>query len=154
MLTLLLLSGLFLNLFVLLLEHGTRVYLVGPWKLLMSTWLHHTLPTCAPPPTFLLKTGREKTWGHHSAPVLWWAVWDLVMSAFHTACPGPPSGNSDDKESTCNEGDLGSIPGLGRSPEEENGNPLQYSCLENPMDRGTWWATVHGLAKSQTRLSN
>ena len=47
-------------------------------------------------------------------------------------------------------GDMGSIPGLGRSPGEGNGNPLQSSCLGNPMDRGTWWATVHGVAKSQT----
>ena len=44
--------------------------------------------------------------------------------------------------------DMGSIPGSGRSPGEGNGNPLQYSCLENPMDRGAWWATVHGVAKS------
>ena len=48
------------------------------------------------------------------------------------------------KESACNAGDPGSIPGLGRSSGEGNGNPLQYSCLENPMDRGHWWATVHG----------
>ena len=46
--------------------------------------------------------------------------------------------------------DSGSIPGLGRSPGEGDGNPLQYSCLENPMDRGAWWATVHGVAKNQT----
>ena len=59
-------------------------------------------------------------------------------------------GGSDSKESASNAGDLGSIPGSGRSPGEENGNALQYSCLENPMDRGTWWATVHGVAKSQT----
>ena len=51
-------------------------------------------------------------------------------------------------------GDLGSIPGSGRSPGEGSGNPLQYFCLENPMDRRAWWATVHGVAKSQTRLSN
>ena len=51
-------------------------------------------------------------------------------------------------------GDLGSIPGSGRSPGEGNGNPLQSSCLGNPMDRGTWWAIVHGGHKSQTRLSN
>ena len=51
-------------------------------------------------------------------------------------------------------GDLGSIPGLGRSPGEGNGNPLQYSCLENSMDRGAWQATVHGVAKCQTRVSN
>ena len=50
--------------------------------------------------------------------------------------------------------DLGSIPGWGRSPGEGNGNPLQYSCLENPMDRGAWWATVHSVTKSQARLSD
>ena len=54
------------------------------------------------------------------------------------------------KESACNAGDLGSIPRSGRSPGEGNGNPLQYSGLENPVDRGTWRATVPGLAKSQT----
>ena len=53
-----------------------------------------------------------------------------------------------------NAGDLGSIPGSGRSPGEGNGNPLQYSCLENPMDRGAWKATVHGVAKSRIRLSD
>ena len=58
------------------------------------------------------------------------------------------------KASTCNAGDLGSIPGSGRSPGEGNGNPLQYSCLENPMDGGAWWATVHWVAKSRTRLSD
>ena len=63
-------------------------------------------------------------------------------------------GGSDGKLSACNAGDLGSIPGSGRSPGEGNGNPLQYSCLENSMDRGVWWATVHRVAKSQTRLSN
>ena len=66
---------------------------------------------------------------------------------------GFPCG-SDSKVSACNEGDLGSIPGSGRSPGEGNGNPLQHSCLENPMDRGAWWATVHGVAKSRTRLSD
>ena len=56
--------------------------------------------------------------------------------------------------SACNAGDLGSIPGSGRSPGEGNGNPLQYSGLENPMDGGAWWATVHRVAKSWTRLSD
>ena len=56
-------------------------------------------------------------------------------------------GGSDSKESACNAGDLGSIPGSGRSPGEENGNLLQYSCLGNPMDRGVWRATVHGVTK-------
>ena len=51
-------------------------------------------------------------------------------------------------------GDLGSIPGLGRSPGEGNGNPFQYFCLENPMDREAWWATVHGVTKSWTRLND
>ena len=59
-----------------------------------------------------------------------------------------PPGNAEDLR------DMGSIPGLGRSPGEGNGNPLQYSCLENFMDRGAWQATVHGVAKSWTRLRN
>ena len=63
-------------------------------------------------------------------------------------------GDSDGKESACNAGDLGLIPGLGRFPREENGNPLQSFCLENSMDRGTWQATVHAVAKSCTQLSD
>ena len=63
-------------------------------------------------------------------------------------------GGSDDRESTYNAGDPASIPELGRSPGEGNGNPLQYSCLENPRDGGAWRAAVHGVAKSQTQLSN
>ena len=58
------------------------------------------------------------------------------------------------KESACNVGDPVSIPGLGRSPRKENGNPLQCSCLENSMDRGAWQATVHGVAKSRTGPSD
>ena len=57
------------------------------------------------------------------------------------------------KESACSAGDPGSIPGLRRSPGEGNGNPLQYPCLENLMDRGTWWIAVQGAAKSQAQLS-
>ena len=64
-----------------------------------------------------------------------------------------PAG-SEVKASACNAGDLGSIPGLGRSSGDGNGNPLQYSCLENPMDGGAWWAIVHGVAKSWTWLSD
>ena len=52
------------------------------------------------------------------------------------------------QETGCDAGDLGLIPGLGRSPGEGNGNPLQYSCLENPMDGGAWWATVHGVTRT------
>ena len=64
------------------------------------------------------------------------------MAILTTGFPG----DSDGKESAGNAGDLGLIPGSGRSPGEGNGNPLQYSCLENPMDRGAWRATVHGVA--------
>ena len=65
------------------------------------------------------------------------------------------SSGASGKEPVCNAGHLrdpGSVPGLGRSPGGGHGNPLQYSCLENPMDRGAWQATVHGVEKSQTRL--
>ena len=64
------------------------------------------------------------------------------------------SGGSVSKESDCNAGGSGSIPGLGRSHGEKNGKPLQYSCLENPMARWAWWATVHEVKKSQTLLSD
>ena len=63
-------------------------------------------------------------------------------------------GGSEVKASACNAGVLGSIPGSGRSPGKGNGNPLRYSCLENPMDAGAWWATVHRVTKSRTRLSD
>ena len=66
---------------------------------------------------------------------------------------GAPGG-SDGKESACSAGDSGSIPGLGRSPGEGNGNPLQYSCLEKPMDGGVWWATVHGVTMNWPQLSD
>ena len=74
----------------------------------------------------------------------------------HLTCskPGHFPGSSDGKASSCNAGDPGSIPESGRSPGEGNGNPLQYSCLESPMDRGACWAAVHGTAKSWTRLSD
>ena len=62
-------------------------------------------------------------------------------------------GGSVVKNPPANAGDSGSIPGMGRSPGEGNGNPLQDSCLGNPMDRGAWWATVHGVTKSRTRLN-
>ena len=75
----------------------------------------------------------------------------FILSA-HLACSISlqGTGGSDGKESACNPGDLGSIPGLGRSPGEGNGNPLQHSCLENSVDRGAWQATVYGVTKSWT----
>ena len=63
-------------------------------------------------------------------------------------------GGSDGKESACSAGDLGLIPRLGRSTGERNGNPLEYSCLENPMDRGAWRATIHGVTKESDTLSD
>ena len=64
------------------------------------------------------------------------------------------TGGSAGKKSACSAGDPGSIPGLGSSPREGNGNPLQYSCLQNAMDGGAWQATVYGVAKSQLQRSN
>ena len=74
---------------------------------------------------------------------------DMLPTAVFLGFPGGSTG----KESTCNAGDLDSIPGLGWSPGEGNGNPLQYSFLENLMDRGAWQAIAHGVAKSWTQLS-
>ena len=81
-----------------------------------------------------------------------WKAWNenLIDARICQGCPG----GSEVKASAWNARDLGSIPGSGRSPAEGNGNPLQYSCLENPMERGAWWATVQGLTKSRTRLSD
>ena len=79
---------------------------------------------------------------------LFWFPWCVCPAVGLLGFPG----GSEVKASASNVGDPGWIPGSGRSPGEGNGNPLQYSCLENPMDRGAWQATVHGVAKSQTWL--
>ena len=76
----------------------------------------------------------------------------LLRNIFDNTCSFP--GGSIGKASAYNAGDLGLIPGLGRFPGEGNGNPLQHSCLENPVDGGAWYATVHGVSKSRTQLSN
>ena len=83
--------------------------------------------------------GVAKSW-------TWFSDWTTTKKGF--------LGDSSVKNLPANAGHLGSIQGLGRSPEEGNSSPLQYSCLENSMERGTWWATVHGVAKSWTQLSN
>ena len=93
--------------------------------------------------------------GHHRTvqhQLLWhqWLGIDLDNCEFVWFALKAFPGGSEVKASACNAGELGSIPGLGRSPGERNGNPLQYSCLDNPMDGGAWWATVHGVAKSRT----
>ena len=89
---------------------------------------------------------------HHSQGFL-----GVLCHIYHLTWVCLPSdfpGGSDGKASAYSAGDLGSSPGLGRSPGEGNGNPLQYSCLDNPIDGGAWWATVHGVTKSQARLSD
>ena len=107
--------------------------------------------------------------GFFQAVILEWIAfpppWDLpdVLLHFCTAkrfFTAEPSwvlvfpGGSVGKRSACNAGKQGSLPGWDRSPGEGNGSPLQYSCLENSMDRGAWWATAHGVTKSQTRLTD
>ena len=77
----------------------------------------------------------------------------FVLKFLGVFCSRP--GGSDSKESACNAGGMGSVPGLGRSSGGGNGNPLQYSCLENSMDKGAWQANVvHGVSKSRTQLSD
>ena len=81
-----------------------------------------------------------------------WVLFIFVSPAFDRVSGTYFLGGSDGKESVCNAGDLGLIPGLGRSPGEGNSYPLQYSCLKNPMDREAWQATVRRMAKSRTWL--
>ena len=88
----------------------------------------------------------EKCVFHLKTKESFWPTEYFLNLVLTILCPGV----SDGKESICTVGDLGSFLGLGRSPGEGNGNPFQYSCLENPMDRGAWWAPVHGAAESQT----
>ena len=96
----------------------------------------------------------------HSSILAWRIPWSVVhgiaksrkrltFTSLQYENMGFPGG-SDSKESAYNAGDLGSIPGWGRSLGEGNGNPLQYSCLENSTDRGAWWATVHAVAELDT----
>ena len=85
--------------------------------------------------------------GNHAA-LCWKSLSGIIifnpLNNPHCGLPGA----SDSKEFACNAGDLGLTPGSGKSPGEGNGNPLQRSCLENPMDRRAWWATVHGVAEN------
>ena len=111
----------------------------------------------------LQSRGLKSLLQHHSskALILWHSAFFIVQLLFsrkfiilHVLSTSCFPGSLDGKASAYNAGDTGSIPGLGRSPGEGNGKPVQYSCLENPMDPGAWWATVHGVAKSRTRLSD
>ena len=90
---------------------------------------------------------------HSWTTSLYWEVLNTQF-VFSYLTLGNNPGSSNGEESACNAGDPGSISGLGRSPGEGNGNLLQYSCLENPMDSRAWRTTVHGVAKTQTWLNN
>ena len=89
----------------------------------------------------------------NNVPVLLFKVLCMANKLLHfNWLPLGLPGGSDGEESACNTGNPGLIPGWRRCPGGGNGSPLQYSCLENPLDKGAWWATVHGVTKSQTRL--
>ena len=89
----------------------------------------------------------------NNVPVLLFKVLCMANKLLHfNWLPLGLPGGSDGEESACNTGDLGLIPGWRRCPGGGNGSPLQYSCLENPLDKGAWWATVHGVTNSPTRL--
>ena len=133
--------------------------LVGcsPWgreELSMTQWLHfHFSPSCIgegngnPLQCSCLENPRDSR--------AWWAaVYGVAQSRTQLKRLSSSSSGSSGKGSACNAGYLGSVPGLGSSPGEGNGCQLQYFCLENSMGRGAWWATVHGVAKSRTQLSD
>ena len=102
----------------------------------------------------------KKKMATHSSVLAWEILWteepseQRIRYDLETEQQPITRTGSDGKASVYNAGDPGSIPGFRRSPGEGNGNPFQYSCLENPMDRGAWWAAVYGVAKSWTRLSD
>ena len=127
-------------------RHATarRTHLIGAllwYNVLFSQWLTFFSLVCS-------KYTCQTIWG-------WIFCYGTIvyykphLTFLHLPFPG----GSEGKESACSAGDLGLSPGLGRSPGEGNGNPVQYSHLENSLDRGDWQATVHGVAKSRTQLS-
>ena len=115
--------------------HSSKGLLVFYLEILQST--SYTTETVIPRNNTFPKSSLFFVFFHHLPEVSFWH-------------PRWLSG----KVSACNAGDLGSIPGSGRSLGEGNGNPLQYSCLENPMNREAWWVTVHGTAKSKAQLGD
>ena len=129
------------------------------WVFIGRTDVEAETPILWPPDVKTWFIGKDpdagKAWGQEEK-----GMTEDEMARWHHRLNGhgfgwtPGVGGSEVKASACNVVDLGSIPGLGRSPGEGNGNSLQYSCLVNSMDGGPWWATVHGVTKSQTRLSN
>ena len=115
-----------------------------PWMLLYRECLFWLL-------FFLVLAWYPWVWLEKGLALMPWLSWNhLWLSTKDTGFPG----SSEGKEFACNAGDPASIPRSGRSSGEGNGNPVQYSCLENPKEGVAWWATVHGVAKSQIRLSH
>ena len=103
-----------------------------------------------PPISFLpagFRMPQQSSWCHAWTWDIWLKEWFGAAACYKLGTLLGFPGGSDGKESTCNAGDLALIPGLGRSPGRGHGNPLQYFCLENPMDRGAWRATVHGVSR-------
>ena len=131
--------------------HAQRLHFAGFCA--SAHWhCHSCLSRESPPSPFLVVPVHEPSCGSRGNALLVAASWNSQISLTIGAGDLRVSlvAQTIGKESTCNAGDWGSIPGLGRSPGEENGNPPQYSCLENSMDRGAWRAMVHGVAKSWT----
>ena len=102
-------------------------------------------------PTPVFSPGESRGRGSLGGCCLWGPTGSGTTQQQVVSSLGFPGG-SDSRESACNARDLGLTPRWGRCPGDGNGYPLQYSCLENPMDRGAWWATVHNITKSWTRL--
>jgi len=136
---------------------GPQIRLPGLWKKGRMRLICGSFITSIREPWHITGVGFNSRIGHQ-AKIFTWVVYFITWSysgttvnhLYHLSFPG----GSDSKESARNSGDLSSIPWSGRAPSEGNGNPLQYSCLENSVDRGAWRATVHGVTKSRTRLSD
>ena len=144
-----------------------RWYLAGQWTLeflelfLSVAWviaecIPHGVCSVRVSPVFILKMKEDDSFLRQKQRVVYTVYWAFIWAWVFMTCLTEqelPSWLSS-KESSCNAGDAGSILGMGRCPGGGNSNPLQYSCLGNPKDRGAWWATVHGVAKSWKQLSN
>ena len=115
------------------------------------------MPFCVPSahlePILKPQVGHVALLSPHWLPSVWAQGLQVQFNISLNKIWSFPAGSSG-KESACPAGDADSTPGSERSPGEGNGNPLPYSCLENPMDRGAWWATVDGITKSRTLLSD
>ena len=122
----------------------SKIWKLVPWSSLFHNWGHSPGRGDSDKSTWKLLDFRARLWLCKMG----------CQVEFHRKEIGDFSGGLDDTESACSEGDLGSIPGSGRYPREGNGYSFQYSCLDNSMGRGAWWAIVHGITKSWTWLSD